>query len=122
MKPKKQTVKHIVVISDLHSGDRNALCPARIRMTDGGYYAPTGIQSKLLETWTLFWSEVRGIVGNNPWHLVVNGDTINGTPHGAICNWSANMVDQAECAEMLLKPRIAACRKSGGDFWMVKGT
>ena len=48
---------NLVVISDLHSGCRVALCPKSVQLDDGGRYTPSKIQSKMLVFWHEFWDE-----------------------------------------------------------------
>lgn len=113
-------IRNLVVISDLHSGCRLALCPPEgANLDDGGHYTPSAIQKKLWKIWTEFWDWVKIATKGEPYAVAVNGDVIDGVHHRSTTQISHNLGDQEEIAYAILQPIRDAC---GGRFYMVRGT
>ncbi len=114
-------VKAYVIVSDIHAGCQLALCPKDgARLDEGGEYKPNSIQLELWEMWEEFWGEhVLEMTNNLPYGVIVNGDTIDGTHHGATHQISQNLADQSAIAEILLKPIRDKC---DGRLWFTRGT
>jgi len=74
--------KLVVVVSDLHCGSTTGLCPANFRKDDGSYIRNSPIRKWLWDRWidaTTRW--LPGIVGQEPFILVINGDCTEGLHH-----------------------------------------
>lgn len=114
-------INNLVVVSDLHSGCRLALCPPEgAQLDDGGVYKPSPLQRKLWKYWRIFWDEfVPEATRNEPYGVVVNGDMVEGVHHRATTQISHNLGDQAEIAYNILKP---IADKAKGRFWIIRGT
>jgi|TARA_R110000824_G_C15033094_1_gene659608 hypothetical protein len=75
----------IVVASDLHCGSTLGLCPAEgVELDDGGWYKPSKAQKWLWQEWEKHWKKVEDIVRDRTWHLVLNGDLIDGFHHNSV--------------------------------------
>jgi hypothetical protein len=117
--PKVTAAKNIVVISDLHIGCQLGLChPDGARLDNGGTYTPSEVQLKVWDVWTNYWNWVFEIIKDEPFDIVVNGDVIDGSHHGATHQWSQNLEDQAQHAYQILKPY----REKANQMWIVRGT
>lgn len=115
-------VRNIVVVSDLHAGCRLALCPRDgVELDDGGVYKPSGLQTKLADIWEEFWFEfVPMATRGEPYHVVVNGDVVEGVHHGAITQISQNINDQVYAATLLLEPIVRNPKCIG--YYHIRGT
>lgn len=120
-KTKAKALNNLVVVSDIHSGCRLALCPPDgIPLDDGGSYMPSPFQKKLWQYWRIFWDEfVPDAVRGEPFGIVINGDATEGVHHRSTTQISQNIEDQREIAYQLLSPLVTLC---DGNFWMVRGT
>jgi hypothetical protein len=116
--------KNVIVVSDLHIGCQLALChPDGGRLDNGGTYKPTPAQLALWRMWQEFWGEwVPRVTHDEPYHAVLNGDTLDGRHHGATSQWSQNLADQSRHARLILAPVAEACRARGGKLYMIRGT
>jgi len=114
-------VNNLVVISDLHCGCRLGLCPdTPVPLDDGGVYKSSRLQRKVWSIWKEFWGEwVPVACHNEPFAVLVNGDSLDGVHHGSTTQISQNLSDQASVAMMVLKPVVELC---DGRFYMVRGT
>lgn len=114
-------LNNLVVVSDIHSGCRLALCPPEgITLDDGGTYKPSSFQKKLWKYWRIFWDEfVPEAVKGEPYGVVINGDATEGNHHGATTQISQNLGDQIEIAFKVLDPIAKKCK---GKFWLIRGT
>jgi hypothetical protein len=120
-KKNRQGINNIVVVSDLHSGCRLALCPpGDIALDDGGTYRASKQQRWMYSKWKEFWeSWVPLVTMGEPFSVVHNGDVIDGSHHGSVTQISQNIADQREIAYSLLKPIVDLCE---GRFYSVRGT
>ena len=74
----------VVIAGDLHCGSTVGLCPPDgLELDDGGHYVASPAQLWLWERWEKAWSKVkRRTRGKNcRFHLVLNGDLIDGDHH-----------------------------------------
>ncbi len=112
---------NLVVVSDLHCGCQLGLCPADgVQLDEGGFYRPGSLQTKVGDMWDHFWKVwIPKACHNEPFAVVVNGDSLDGSHHGAVHQISHNLSDQAKIAYELLAPIVEACQ---GRFYMVRGT
>lgn len=112
--------RNLVVISDLHCGCQTGLCPSGgVLLDEGGRYHPSEIQKKVWAMWQEFWSEwIPKVTHGEPFDVVVNGDTIDGSHHGSTHQISHNLEDQARIALEVLEPVVAKAQR----FFMVRGT
>ena len=117
---KKIERTNLIVISDIHAGCRVALCPPKgVKLDDGGVYKPSKLQLKLWKMWDEFWTIwVPMVTKGEPYDVVINGDSIDGTHHGSTTQISQNIEDQIRVAIELLTPVAENCR----NFYMVRGT
>ena len=113
-------IRNLVVISDLHSGCRLALCPPEgVKLDDGGTYHPSRMQKILWKWWTEFWDTwVPQMTHGEPFDVLHNGDALDGVHHGSTTQISHNLQDQCAIAEELLRPVVAKARR----FFMIRGT
>lgn len=116
--------RNLVVISDTHCGDSLALCPPEsVHLDDGGTYRSSKFQRQIWSLWREFWlSWVPSVVKNEPYDVVHNGDVIDGVHHGSTNQISQNIKDQLLIAQDVMKPVVANCRKSGGQYYHIRGT
>ena len=114
-------IRNLVVVSDLHCGDRMGLClPNRVRVDGGGWYVPSRVQRKVYGMWRYFWDEwVPHVTEGESYAVVCNGDCVEGDHHGSKTPISTNINDQAAIAKALLAPVVEAC---GGRFYVIRGT
>jgi hypothetical protein len=112
-------VNNLVVISDLHSGCATSLvCPDGVELDDGGCYRPSIFQQKIWEWWAEFWQWVDEKTHGEEFDLVINGDMIQGKPHGSIHQVSDNEdVQKRIVLDVLEQPKKLA-RKT----YCVRGT
>lgn len=116
MKP--SSIKHIVVVSDLHCGSFLGLCPPEITLDDEGIYKHSRWQAIVWSAWQEFWDRwVPKVTRGEPFAVVVNGDAIDGNPHGSVAAL-ANLEDQAAVALAVLAP----VRDMAERFFMIRGT
>lgn len=109
----------IVVVSDLHAGCRMGLCPkGGVQLDDGGVYEPSQLQLKVWQMWEHFWDKFVPEHCPKGFTLVVNGDAIEGSHHGATTSVSANPADQVRIAYEILLPMV----KRANRLYMVRGT
>ena len=122
--PKPSKVSNVVVISDTHAGCRLALCPPDgVKVDDGGYYFPEGAQKKLWGHWEEFWNDwVPKVTEGEPFHVVHNGDAVEGIHHRSTTQISHNTYDQRKIGYRVLAPIAEKARASGGNYYHVRGT
>ena len=118
---KRAKINNLIVVSDLHCGCQTGLCPPEgMQLDDGGRYTPSDNQKIVWAMWEEFWDEwVPMVTRGEPYAIDVNGDAINGNPHGSVLNISNNMRDQGDLAYRVLKPRVDAC---AGGYYHQRGT
>ncbi len=118
---KNDDITNWVVVSDIHAGCQLGLCPdGGVRLDEGGTYQPSSIQRKIYGHWREFWDRwVPSVTKGEPYGIIVNGDTIDGTHHGATHQISHNLQDQANIAYELLAPEV---ERAGGRLYMIRGT
>jgi len=114
-------IRHIVICGDTHIGCKLALChPDGAKLDDGGTYKPSRGQEFIWSKWKEFWEDfVPAATNGEPYVIVHNGDIIDGVHHRATTQWSQNLGDQMEMAVKILQPLV---KKSGGQFFAVRGT
>jgi hypothetical protein len=114
-------LNNLVVVSDLHSGCRLALCPPTgADLDDGGKYYPSQFQEKLWKYWRIFWDDfVPEATRGEEYGVVINGDLVDGVHHRSTTQISQNLEDQAEISYNILKPIADKCK---GRFWVIRGT
>lgn len=122
---KRKPVRSVVVVSDTHSGCRLALFNPheKVRLDDGGFYRPSEVQEKMWTWWRQFWDEwVPEVTKGEPYHVVHNGDAIEGVHHGATTQISQNIKDQLRIARSVMEPEVKRCHKLGGTYYHIRGT
>jgi len=94
-KKKKSKINNLIVISDLHCGCRLGLCPTVVHLDDAATYLHTPIQAEIWKCWEEFWRDwVPQVTRCEPFVVVLNGDTIDGTHHKAVTQISQNLTDR----------------------------
>lgn len=107
----------------MHSGSNLGLCPREGISLDEGRYEPSPPQQIVYGYWRTFHREfVPSIVGEEPYDLVNNGDTIENRHHGCRGLITLNRTDQRRIAKRLLWPEIKRCRARGGEYFHLEGT
>lgn len=121
---RKQSVRNAIVVSDTHAGCRLAICGDKpIRLDGGGFYQPSDFQLKMWTWWREFWDDwVPTVTKGEPYHLIHNGDAIEGCHHNSTTQISHNLEDQQRIAEAVLRPEVERCKKSGGTYYHIRGT
>jgi len=120
MSRRKRPINNIVVISDTHSGCGLALCPPVTQLDTAGEYHASPLQRSLFAWWQEFWHEwVSRETENEPYGIVINGDTLDGRHHSSVTQISQNLDDQRIIARAVLQPIVATCE---GDLYMIRGT
>ena len=67
---------------DTHSGSTVAVYPHEgFTLDDGGRYEPSPLQHLLADWWDEAWVKARQMIGTDPWHLIGNGDHVDGDHH-----------------------------------------
>jgi len=119
-KKKVDQVRNLVVVSDLHAGCRVGLCPPDpIRLDDGGTYKASRLQSKIWAWWEEFWAEwVPRVTRGEPYHVLCNGDALDGVHHNSTTQISHNISDQIRIAEMILAPVV----EKAENYYHIRGT
>lgn len=120
MKAHKKQINNWVVISDLHCGSRLGLYAGGFHPDQGGEVLPSRQQNIIWSWWQEMWNEwVPEATKGEPYGVVLNGDGLDGVPHGATSVISANLSDQAKIATTVLKPVVESCE---GRFIWIRGT
>lgn len=120
-KKKKQPVHNLIIVSDLHVGCQLGLCsPKTPHMDEGGYYHLSRAQEFVWACWEEFWGEwVPKVTHGEPYAVAVNGDTLDGSHHGATHQWTHNLSDQRREAARILRPVVEKCE---GRLYFIRGT
>jgi hypothetical protein len=116
-----EDIMNWIIISDTHFGCQLGLCPPDgVILDEGGRYIPSSIQGKVFSYWTKFWDEwVPMVTRNEPFGVIINGDTLDGVHHRSTTQISHNLTDQAKLASIVLQPIVDRCH---GYFFMIRGT
>lgn len=116
-------LNNAVFISDTHSGCGLALCPPEgVTLDDGGEYHPSLLQQKMWGVWEAFWQWVEIATRGEPYHLVHNGDAIDGSHHQSTYQITHNLTTQRRIAFNILKEPVARTVAVGGTYWHIRGT
>ena len=113
-------INNVVVVSDIHSGCKLALCPpGGVRLDEGGYYQPSEFQLWIWEQWRYFWDVfVPSTIHDEPFYFVFNGDAIDGMHHGTTTTITNNWKDQINIAEEILAPEVEKAER----YYHIRGT
>ena len=104
-KTKKEQIRSILVVSDLHCGSTVALLPPEFETIEGQAVKQNKVQKWLWECWldaTGPW--LKSVIGDAPFALVINGDAIEGVHHGTTQVVSPDPADHRVAAEQVLAP------------------
>ena len=113
-------INNVITVSDTHCGCRVGLCPPGMILDGGIEYKLGPVQAALWPWWGEFWGEwVPRVTRNEPYAVVVNGDTLDGRHHGSTTQISQNLADQHKIAEAVFAPIRDKC---DGRLYMVRGT
>jgi hypothetical protein len=111
----------IVVVSDTHAGCKVAVCPESVQLDNGGEYKPSKLQRKINTWWDIAWNEwLPTALDDGPFTVVHNADAVDGPAHhDTVTQISANMADQINIAEAMLRPVVDRCE---GRYYQIRGT
>lgn len=117
-------VKQAIFISDPHFGCMVGLCPPTGAIQDGGgVYHPNRIQRAIWHYWREFNDKwIPYVTQGEPYHFVHAGDVIDGNHHNSVHQFTHNLETQRDLAVTVLTPVVTAAKKSGGNFYAVRGT
>lgn len=110
--------KLLVLTGDIHAGGTVSLMPPGFVTTEGQEIGQNAIQKWLWHCWTDAWSWVGGVVGNDKWDLVLNGDLTEGVHHKTTQVISPDFGDHISCAIELLAPVCADASR----VFVIRGT
>ena len=111
-----------IYVSDIHCGSKVGLIDVEheILIDGGSYYTPSIIQQKMWVMWQRFWNDwVPKATDGKPYAVVLNGDSVEGSPYNSIENISSNPADQVKYAVNVLKPIKERCN---GHLYITRGT
>ena len=112
-------ISNIVVISDTHFGCQFGLCPPRVNLDGGGYYAYSALQKKVWQMWKEWWNKyVPLFTKGEPYELVHVGDCIDGVHHNSNTQISHNITDQMNIAYQVLDPIVSKAKR----YFHIRGT
>ena len=121
MTKKRRAINNLVVVSDLHCGCQLGLCPSQgVELDGGGRYRPSPLQQIVWDWWEEFWGVwVPKACHDEPFAVLVLGDTLDGVHHRATTQISHDLGDQGEIAYRVLAPIASKCE---GRLYMIRGT
>jgi len=116
----EKPLRNIVIVSDIHAGCKLGLCPGEgIELDEGGMYMPSPQQQKVWERWEWFWDEwVPRACHDEPFALVINGDSIDGMHHNSVTQVTNNLTFQKRAAMSMLRPQAEKAAK----YYHIRGT
>lgn len=117
-KPRAAQVKLAVVLSDLHVGSTVGLWPEGFVANEGFPIGQNKFQGWLWECWQDCQKWIAETVGGDPYHLIFNGDMVEGIHHRTLQVMSADVGDQTDAVLMCVGDLVERASKT----WMVKGT
>jgi hypothetical protein len=86
----------------------------------GGKVYPSRLQSIVWSWWEEMWTDwVPVATKREPYGVILNGDGVEGVPHGTTAVISANESDQIKISSAILKNVVALC---DGRFKWIRGT
>jgi hypothetical protein len=109
----------LAVVSDLHCGSVTGLLPPDFTTVEGNTIGLSEVQRFLWASWldaTQRW--LPGVLGSDPWNLIVNGDVIEGVHHGTKQVISPDTKDHTAAAIAVLRPLVEKARRT----YMIRGT
>jgi hypothetical protein len=111
----------IAATSDQHAGSALAMCPAEIKLDDGGTYTASKMQRWAYQCWGDYWKRVAQVVKKEKALLyeVFHGDAVEGQHHGSTQVASGN--PNAQAAIITACMAIPLALKPDKMFW-VRGT
>lgn len=111
-------IKLVVLVSDIHCGSTTGLLPPGFKNFEANEIKQNPVQEWLWEAWTRGQDWVAGVVGSDPFALVINGDSIEGVHHGTKQVVSPQVGDHAAAAKIAVMP---LARRAARRF-VVRGT
>jgi len=122
---KRISIKDImnwVVVADLHCGCQLGLFNpyGNFLFDEGGSYKVNNVQKEIWKYWKEFWYEwVPTSTKGEPFGVILNGDTLDGSHHQATHQITHNLTDQKKIATEILLPIVDMCE---GRLYMIRGT
>lgn len=117
--PKTQPPALVIVAGDTHSGSYVGLIhPQGVRLDKAGLYTPSPLQRWLWDSWLDFIRTAKVLALRRRVYLVLNGDLVDGAPHGSIENITPSMKLQREIARQALTPLTEIADR----LFVVRGT
>lgn len=108
----------IAVVSDLHCGSSVGLMPPDFVTLEGQKIGQNAVQKWLWECWVDVMDRFDKYANGDPFVLVVNGDTIEGSHHGSKQVISNDPTDHQNAAIKVLSPLSSKAEKT----FVVEGT
>jgi hypothetical protein len=115
---KRNPLRVLVVISDIHAGSTKAILPPNFKTLEGQPIGQSAGQEWLWAGWVEFKRWLSGIVNPKEYAVVLNGDLIEGNHHGTKEIWSPETGDHAKAAIEILAP---VARRAAKTF-VIRGT
>lgn len=114
-------MRNIIVVSDLHCGCQYGLLTRPVKVDGGGEFSPSPLQLEVAKCWREFWMDwVPSVTKGEPYIIVDNGDTIDGSHHNSTTQITHNLTDQRKIAESILDPILT--QKNCKGFYLIRGT
>ena len=80
-------VRAVVIVSDIHCGSTVGILAPGFENFEGNAVKQNAAQEWLWDQWLDVWNEwVPSVMGDDPWHLIVNGDCVDGIHHRSVSN------------------------------------
>jgi len=114
-------IKNAIFIADIHAGCQLGLFPTGMKIVydEGGNYYPSKAQKVVWGWWNHFFDVwVPIVTREEPYILVINGDTLEGRHHGTTSQITQNFSDQERIAYEILAPQVDKAKQT----YAIRGT
>lgn len=112
-------IKNLILLSDIHSGDRFSVCPPTILLHEGGSYKHSKIQKMLWPIWEEFTNVfIPHVTDEKDYNLAIVGDLLEGLHHNMVHAITNDSADHFSVAEELLRPLMMNAHQT----LFIKGT
>jgi len=109
----------ILIVGDLHAGDKFSVCPPTVELLDGPTYQASLLQQHIYKHWAYCVEEwLPYVSGGKKFDVIFMGDVIEGIHHRATHQVSHNIVDHHAIFMLLVNMFIKKVNK----IYIVRGT